>query len=308
MNKIRFLFIGLMIQGIVFLSCQEEKVITENAAIFEIRELGLPAVISTTSSRPVFLTAKVTHPQGSAGISSVTCEMRDSTGQVQLELGMHDDGDASGNNSGDVIAFDQIYTIKVIGTQLSLSQGTYQVRISAQANSGEQKQSLEQGIDIFPNQVPEIINYFFPDTVALHMPATEVQFTVNDNDGLEDVLWVIIQGFEAGISVPVFQDTLPNPQNNSPVFSMMIDSSYAARKRGLFELNVFAEDRVNDKSVEIIHPVVMENSAPELIQISVPDTMLIFATSSNVDTVRADVKDGQSLADILSFLPIICNV
>jgi len=132
------------------------------------------------------------------------------------------------------------------------------------------------------------------------MPATEIQFTVNDNDGLNDILWVVIQGFETGISFPVFQDTLPNPGNNSPVFVMSIDSSYAAGKIGPYELNIFAEDRVNDKSTEVKHPVIMENSAPELLQISVPDTMLIFSTSSNVDTVRAEVTDGQSLADIQS--------
>lgn len=300
MKIVYFLFILLLIPGIILLSCQEEKVITQNIEEFDIQEIDLPGAISTTSNKPVLMTARVTHPEGGNSIAEVICELSDSTGQNKLDLQMFDDGDALGNNSGDVVAFDQIYTVKIIGSQLSLVQGTYQVRISAQANSGEVRESLNYSIDIFPNQAPEIVNYFFPDTIALHMPATEIQFTVNDNDGLNDILWVVIQGFETGISFPVFQDTLPNPGNNSPVFVLHIDSSYAAGKIGNYELNIFAEDRVNDKSAELIHPVVMENSAPELLQISVPDTMLIFSTGSNVDTVRADVTDGQSLADIQS--------
>ena len=298
MNKILRLSLPLIVMGFLIHACQEEQVIVQSPGVFEVQEVNIPEAISTTSARSVLLTAKVTHPEGNAGIDQVTCVITDSTGQNSLNLEMFDDGDALGNNSGDVIAFDQIYSLTVVGTQLMLPQGTYQVRVSAQATSGEQKQSLDQNLDIFPNQAPEIVNYIFPDTIALHMPPTEVQFTVIDNDGLNDILWVVIQGFEPGNSFPVFQDTIPNPMNNSPVFTMTIDSSYAAARKDDYELRIFAEDRVNDRSTEVVHPVFMENSEPQLLNISVPDTMLIFATFSNIDTVRAEVKDGQSLADI----------
>jgi hypothetical protein len=298
MKKILYLSLILMVLGILIHACQEEKVIVQIPAEFEVQEVNIPGVISTTSAKPVLLTAKVTHPQGNAGIEQVICVIIDSTGQDSLSLEMFDDGDALGNSSGDIIAFDQIYTVTIIGTQLMLPQGIYQVQIFAQANSGEKVRSFNQNLEIFPNQAPEIVNYFFPDTISLKMPSTEVQFTVFDNDGLNDIRWVVMQGFEPGNAFPVFQDTIPNPQNNSPLFTMTIDSSYAAAKKDDYELQIFAEDRVNDKSPEVIHPLFIENSAPQLLNISVPDTMLIFQTSSNIDTVRAEVKDGQSLLDV----------
>jgi hypothetical protein len=298
MKKILYLSLILMVPGILIHACQEEKVIVQIPAEFEVQEVNIPGEISTTSAKPVLLTAKVTHPQGNAGIKQVICVIIDSTGQDSLSLEMFDDGDALGNSSGDIIAFDQIYTVTIIGTQLMLPQGIYQVQIFAQANSGENVRSFNQNLEIFPNQAPEIVNYFFPDTISLKMPSTEVQFTVFDNDGLNDIRWVVMQGFEPGNAFPVFRDTIPNPQNNSPLFTMTIDSSYAAAKKDDYELQIFAEDRVNDKSPEVIHPLFIENSAPQLLNISVPDTMLIFQTSSNIDTVRAEVKDGQSLLDV----------
>ena len=298
MKKILYLSLTLIVIGMLIHACQEEKVIVQNPQVFEVREVNVPEAISTTSPRPVLLTVKVTHPEGDAGIAQVMCIIIDSTGQSSLNLEMFDDGDALGNSSGDVIAFDQIYSISVVGTELMLPQGEYLVRISAQTSSGEQKVSLDQNIDIFPNQEPEIISYVFPDTIALHMPSTDVQFTVRDNDGLNDILWVVIQGFEPGNNFPVFQDTIPNPLNNSPLFTTTVDSSYAVANQGEYDLRIFAEDRVNDRSPEVVHPLFMENSEPQLLTISVPDTMQIFPTFSNIDTVRAEVKDGQSLLDI----------
>jgi hypothetical protein len=292
------LFLLLVVVGYIIHGCEEEKVMVQSPEVFEVQEVNIPEAISTTSARSVLLTAKVTHPDGNAGIDQVICVMTDSIGQNSLSLEMFDDGDALGNTSGDVIAFDQIYSITVVGNQLMLPQGMYTVRVNAQTVAGEQNQSIDQNIDIFPNQAPEIVNYSFPDTVTLHMPSTEVQFTVLDNDGLNDILWVVIQGFEPGNPFPAYQDTIPNPMNNSPVFRMMIDSSYAVANQGDYELRIFAEDRVNDKSTELVHPIFMENSAPELLSISVPDTMVIFPTVFNVDTVRARVKDGQSLLDL----------
>ena len=146
----KMLHFSLPLIGLIFLfpACQEEKVIVRSPVTFEIQEVNIPEAISTTSDRPVLLTTKVTHPDGNNGISRVYCIITDSTGQDSLNLEMFDDGDAIGNNSGDVIAFDQIYSVIVVGTQLLLPQGEYQVRVSAQPFSGEQKQSLTQNLDI----------------------------------------------------------------------------------------------------------------------------------------------------------------
>jgi hypothetical protein len=291
------LIIIILILPVLFF-CSEEKVSTQPTLPFLIEEIDLPAVISTTSDKPILLTAKVTHPEGNDGIDSVIISLTDSLGLVSQNFLMLDDGGNLGTGSGDVIAFDQIFTIKVIGNQLMLPEGNYLANVRAYERSGNFVGSEVTAIELFPNQAPEILNYSFPDTIFSGMPPTDILFTVNDNDGIGDVIHVIIEGFESGGSQPVFQDTVPNPGNNSPVFSATIDSSYAVGRIGSYELRCFAEDRVGETSNDVIINTYMENSSPSVFNDIVPDTLVLPSSGDLQVVITVEVKDQQSLADI----------
>jgi hypothetical protein len=291
------LFLLVLVIPLLFF-CSEEKVLTPAALPFSIEQINIPAVISTTSDKPVLLTARINHPEGSSGIDSVLITLTDSLGSASNTFQMWDDGENQGTGSGDVIAFDQVYTRKIIGSQLMLAEGRYRARIMAYDISGNFLESMDNSIELFPNQAPEILGYSFPDTIFSGMPPTDVLFTVNDNDGIDDVLRVIIEGFEPGISQPVFRDTVPNPGNNSPVFTATIDSGYAAGRIGLYELKCFAEDRVGDISVEVIINTFMENRAPMVFNEDVPDTLVLPSSGDLPVEITVEVKDQQSLVDI----------
>lgn len=309
MQKIIFLagFIGLILV-LMLVSCEEKTGVVGPAENFEIAQISIPAVLSSTSDKPVLFSAKVTHPDGNAGIDKVELVISDSLGTFQLALTLYDDGDAENRGSGDLIAFDQIYSVTLIGTQAGLPDGMYFVHIHALSREGEEKESAVQNLDIFPNQAPEIVNYLFPDSIQAGMQPTEIMFTVNDNDGLDDILWVLIQGFESGSSFPVFQDTIYNPGNHSAVFQSTIDSSYAAGKKGELELKFLAEDRVGDFSNVITKNVFFENTTPLVWNDNVPDTLQLPSSGDIRVEITVHVKDRQSLADIdsvyfNSFLP-----
>jgi hypothetical protein len=295
-----WLITGVLIFYILLLSCEQEKVSLEGEAAFEVKELNVPEVISTTSDRSVRLTCRVNHPDGDKGIAQVEILFSDSLGSEKLRVPMYDDGDAGNVGSGDVIAFDHIFSATVKGNQLALPQGEYTVVVIAEDVNGETRQAPSQNVRLFPNQPPEILTVDFPDTITSGMSSTDIFITVNDNDGLADILWVLIQGYEETGLPPVFQDTLWNPANNSPVFSASIDSSYAARRKGDIQLHFVAEDRAGDFSGPVTRDVYMENTPPVLLSIQVPDTILIPSSGMNVDTVRAQVTDRQSLMDIQS--------
>ncbi len=285
---------------ILVLSCAQEKVISNGTVTFSADELNVPAVISTTSDKSVLATCRVSHPDGDAGITLVEIVFSDSLGNKVLGVSMYDDGDAAGSGSGDVIAFDHIYSAILVGSRLGLPDGEYTVRVRAEATSGENRQTPSQLVDLFPNQPPEILKVDFPDTIAAGMPPADVFITVNDNDGLHDILWVILQGFNGGGNTPAFQDTIWNPLDNSPVFRMTVDSAFAARRKGNIQLHFLAEDRAGDFSEAVNKNVFFVNTPPVLLSIQVPDTIMIPVTGINVDTVRAEVTDGQSLEDIQS--------
>jgi hypothetical protein len=289
---ILFMFIFLL------LSCQEKKEVIGTTQSFEIATVTIPSVVSSTSDKAVLFTAKVTHPDGDAGIAEVQLQITDSLGALTRAFTMYDDGDVQGQNSGDVIAFDQVYSIIIVGSQSGIPDGRYSAKIKATSKDGSEKESPSSEMEVFPNQVPEILNVTFPDSIVSGMKPTDILFTVNDNDGLEDILWVLIQGYDSVSSFPVFQDTIFNPMDNSPVFSATIDSSYGAGKIGHYLLKCFAEDRVRDKSNIVEKAIYVENEPPDLSNAGVPDTLNLPPSGDVRVEITVKVKDPQSLADI----------
>jgi len=281
-------------------ACEEQKEIVGTVQPFEISQINLPAVVSSNSDKPVIFSAKVTHPDGNSGIAEVIFLLTDSLGASELTLPMYDDGNTQNQNSGDVIAFDQVYSREIIGNQIGAPDSRYLASIRAISSSGEVKESPAQIMDIFPNQAPEILDFSFPDSVLTGMPPTTIFFTINDNDGLDDIRWLLLQGLVTGNPFPAFQDTIYNPGNNSPVFQKNVDSSYAAGRKGLYEMRFFAEDRAGEFSLPLTKNVFFENSAPLLSESQVPDTLVLPAVGSNpIDTlITIRVRDGQGLTDV----------
>src|SRR4030042_4734059 len=285
---------------IIFCGCEEKKEIVGTVQPFEISRIILPAVVSSNSDNPFLFSAKVTHPEGITGISEVILLIADSLGASQLTYPMYYDGNTQNQGSGDVIAFDQVYSREIIGNQVGVANGHYQVRIRAVSSSDEVLESPAQIVEIFSNQPPEILNYSFPDSILTGMLSTTIFFTVADNDGLEDIRWVLLQGLVSGNPSPVFPDTVYNPGHNSAVFQTGVDSSYAVRRKGDYEMRFVAEDRGGEFSQPILKNVFFENTAPLVWDSQVPDTLVLPTASSGLlDTlITIRVKDGQSLLDV----------
>jgi hypothetical protein len=287
-----FIFIFL------FLFCQEKQEIIGTPENFAITEVNIPPVLSSTSEKATIFTAKVSHPEGDAGVTEVKLLITDSLGTSTLEYEMYDDGNSQNHSSGDVIAFDQVYSIILIGSQAGIADGYYTVKVIAIAKDGSEKESPSREMEVFPNQAPEILNVSFPDSIVSGMKPTDILFTVNDNDGLEDILWVLIQGYDSVSSFPVFQDTVFNPMDNSPVFSTIIDSSYGAGKTGNYLLKCFAVDRVGDRSSIVEKEIYVENLPPQLSNAVVPDTLTLPSSGAIMVEITIKVKDSQGLVDI----------
>ncbi len=283
-----------------FSGCQEKKVIVASPEPFDISSIRFPDVVNSRSSQPFLFTAKVTHPEGSAGIAEVFMQIKDSLGISRFYCEMLDDGNALNQNSGDVIAFDHIYSREIFGSQIGVPSDKYWLEITAVSQSNEIKVSPLQPLEVLSNTPPEILTFSFPDSIKAGMPPTTVSVTVNDSDGINDVRWVLLQGFAAGYSTPSFQDTIWNPGNNSSLFQMVIDSSYAVRRKGVFEMKFVAEDRSRERSAPLSQNVYFENTPPLLWDSRVPDTLILPPTGSDpIDTlITIRVKDRQSLMDI----------
>ncbi len=283
---------------LLMVSCQDKKEVVGFQSNYEIQSVDLPELLNTNSARPVLFTARVTHPEGNKGISSVKMVITDSTGSEFTAQELYDDGGAQHPESGDLIAFDQVYSYRVVPSQWDLPVGNYQIKIVATAADNKVLESAAQVLEVLLNQPPELTEFSFPDSIFSDMGPVQVSFTVNDGDGLKDIRWVLIRGLKEGSSAVSFQDTVFNPLNNSPVFTANIDSNFAIGKTGNYQLEFLAQDRFGDKSEVKTHNIFVENPPPVFVGVSVPDTLEIPASGSVIAAFTAKVTDQPSLADI----------
>ncbi len=299
-KQIYYYFILLAVLFFLF-SCEEETVTIESPLSFQIQEFQLPDVLSSLSDDPVMVTAKVTHPDGAEGIQSVSIVFQDDLGQVAEKLALYDDGGVEHPESGDVVAFDDIYSRKILPDQLGLQEGEYSLYVEAVSQDEKVLESEFSALSIFENNMPELSSFSFPDSIPAGMAPMQASFTVDDEDGLEDIQWVLIEGVRPGKSTVMFQDTVPNPGENNNVLELEVDSSYSVGREGEYELAFFAEDRAGGRSDKEKKIVFLENTPPQITSVIISDTLFLPPPgSSEIDTVRASIKDSQSLEDIKS--------
>jgi len=278
-------------------SCQEEKGTTEPIPEFAIQEVHIPALISKNSRQTLLFTARVTHPEGEAGIASVSLVLAHPDSGEQL-IPLYDDGGAE-HTSMDVVAHDQVYTQGVIPVEWNFTQGNYQAWVRAIDRHGKVLESENQSLEVVDNTAPRIVHFLMPDSILTGMVPTPLTVTIQDSDGVDDVRWVILKGIPTGLESISFTDTLFPPGNHSPVFQKTVDSSYAVGKKGDYRLECFAEDRVGDTSAVVVRSLYVENTPPRVFQLNMPDSMHLPPQGYyNRAILTIHVQDGQSLDDV----------
>lgn len=297
MRLVTFGFVLLAL--LIFLGCEEEKML-QPVPEFAIQEVSVPANFSTLSQQPVRIYARVSHPSGEAGIGGVTALLPDSSGSGTLTVTLLDDGEAGMSGSGDLIAHDMIYTAKIIPAKIWKENltGTFRVVVRAVAVDGRKVESDPQSVQIAPNQPPQVVSHNFPDSIPVGLAPQEIVFTLQDNGGPEDIRVLRIEGWKNGQSQPAFTDSLLNPQNNTFVYRFLIDSSYAAGKKGRYTMKFYAVDQFGAHSDTVETETGFANLPPQIANAVVPDTVNIPSTGSLQILITVDVKDAQSMADI----------
>jgi hypothetical protein len=81
---------------------------------------------------------------------------------------------------------------------------------------------------------------------------------------------------------------------NDTIFSLKIDSSFAAGRAGRYTLRFTAVDEFEDESNVITHDIFLENSAGRIISIDMP---LVVTRPSNIP-IRVLVTEPQGLDDV----------
>jgi hypothetical protein len=214
-----------------------------------------------------------------------------------IKFEMFDDGSVE-HPSGDVIAFDMVYSLFLSGNSLGLIEGLYTAQIEANSIEGEIIQSSQQNVKALHNKKPIIEAVSFPDSIKIGMLSTETSVAVSDSNGINDVRWIVLLGRDQEGDQIQFADTVFNRRDNSSVFIHLVDSSYAAGKKGFYFVDFIAEDLSGEQSLPFSKPVFFQNTPPFIWDADTPDTLIVQQQNSVDALITVRVKDSQSLADV----------
>ncbi len=245
--------------------------------------------------------ARVSHPAGLSAIQQVELQfLLPGTDTPVLTFDMRDDGGNDEPEAGDVVAHDGIFTrvLNPATTDLSPLQGSRMLlRMVATDESGNTRASRTDTVAIIKSKPPQLFAVQVPDTLYAGIPQFAFVAVVADSDGFEDVRFVRMEGWRN--NQRFFEDTLATPDAVQQSFTLTGDSTFAAEKKGQYELRFFAQDRSGNFSNEVFKTIYIENTPPVVSQTVMPDTVQLPPSNQQyLIRIQARVWDSQGKEDL----------
>jgi len=309
MKKYLFYLFVLLLAFII--ACEEESNPAKVGTNPEIEEITMRDKWNSASAILNKIEVKVTDPQGFSDISGVLMEVRNSPDQVIFSDSLYDDGAYFQTQDGDIIAGDGIYSNQFSSVQILSGAGDGDYEFSFQAFDKDNHESAisEQSALFGPNARPEIVNISAPDTLKSGTPGQIIEMAFSDGDGFEDVLRGYFETKNDSNQVIDISELFNNGNfndhgdlfANDSIFSIKLDSSFAADKLGEYTFNFHAEDSFNEENNIIpVHQIFIENLLGRILSTSVPDSIEKPTTAGSTVPfeLNALITDPQGLADV----------
>jgi hypothetical protein len=287
---------------LVFLisACSEKKgPVDMNAVTFTVFPHSTPARINISHAKLYSISYKVTHPEGLDAVTEVVAKFSDSNSQVFFELMLFDDGSTINPSGKDVVAKDGIFSNTFISDSTIFAEGPIKIQAEVSSTSSEiiNSQPIETLVGF--NEAPNLISVSSPDTLFSGSESVFISAVVQDLDGIEDIENVVFIGRQQQINI--FEEALVFQSQLAPdsgLYGAFYDSSFAAGKKGLYDLDFQAKDLSEELSNVLTTQIYLENNAPGLTNLQIPDSMSVPGSGVNTKLISIKVKDSQGLTDI----------
>ncbi len=259
---------------------------------------SVPSVINPGRS---YVLAVAVNGASAGDISSVTLDILSETTMTKLmSVNLYDDGDKAHPGNGDVIAFDGVYTGQLLWPSALAGPGKLIFEFSIPGGSVSPLKISVQSLDVHP---PEITSLVCPDALPSGFSGFKtIAVTVADSTGLDDILCVLMSGFQNG--VVLFSDTLYDNgvdgdlNAGDGVCTLQMDSTYAAGKQGEFDLRFYALDKAGLSSAIVSKKITIDNSAPAVVKVTMAQQVDRPASGTVTILIEAQVSDPQGAGDI----------
>lgn len=259
---------------------------------------SVPSVINPGRS---YVLAVAVNGASAGEIASVTLDILSETTMTKLmSVNLYDDGDKAHPDNGDVIAFDGVFTGRLLWPAALAGPGKLSFQFSVPGGSVSPLKIPVQSLDVHP---PEITSLACPDALPSGFSGFKtIAVTVADSTGLDDVLCVLMSGLQNG--AVLFSDTLYDKGAGGDliagdgVCTLQMDSTYAAGKQGEFDLRFYALDKAGLSSAMVNKKMVINNSAPAIVKVTMVQQVDRPASGTVTILIEAQVSDPQGGRDI----------
>jgi len=294
----------IFITGAIFLllfSCSEEPVKPRLDNIPLIESLRLPERWNLNATDSSIVEIKVTVAQDFADLQPATMHVFNVSSQEIFSAQLYDDGGLSG--STDLIAGDGVFRNRFKGTDISAEAGSYLFTFNVSDGAGNTAEPISKTVSFNFNQPPQIYNLITPDILesgaqpfTINVGAADVD---SDPENVNVYMDLLINNTSV-LAEPIQLFNDGNVAENGDVFagdsiySLKIDSSFAAGKQGEYKMVFSAKDEFADESNIIQSSLQIDNDRSYIISTDVPDTVF---RPANIP-VKAVVGDPQGGDDI----------
>lgn len=296
--KKRYFLTGLFL---IVMACSEppEKPKTEGNP--QIVNLKLSEHWNLNSSDSNIVEVKVTDPSGVNDLDSVSMKVYDAASNEKFSAGLYDDGGLSG--STDLIAGDGVFRNHFLSTDISSQEGEFLFTFNVSDKMGNAANEVSRNVTFNFNSAPQLLNATSLDTLKSGAKPVVLSAVAIDADGSPENTFVFMDLLFNNNSVlpqPVELANDGNLEENGDIFAgdsvytLKIDSTFAAAKKGLYTMVFMAKDEFGSESNRIQNNILIENKGGHILKTQVPDTVIRPAEIP----IKALVNDPQGKNDI----------
>jgi len=239
-----------------------------------------------------------------ADVDSVSLSIRKAGETGSVHFALFDDGAAMHENDEDVVARDGIFSQR-ISWQANVQQRTeFIFRFEASDRQNRQSEPLEVTVVSLTNSPPEITGITMPDSLPSGFDGLRyIKVTATDSNEVDDIVQVNYNGLRNDTTF--FQGTLKDDglsgdeMAGDGVFSISVDRTFAAGKKGWYELQFEAKDKSAANSARQGRQLLIRNAPPQIFNLIAPtEAQRPAAGGSNNFLVKISVEDPQGPGDI----------
>lgn len=298
----------------LIVACDEEDNSMEIGTDPEIISARIQSGWNLLSENPVAVEATVKDPQGIPDITTVTVTVQDEGGTIVFSDSLLDDGSVYHPEAGDVFARDGVFRNQFLTASISQDEGLYRFILTASDKEGHLSNTYEKVVQFGFNELPVITGLSGSDSLPSG-GESQLYAAVFDGNGTDEVEKVFFDLYRDSDKLTVKALEMANDGDfdtngdlfaGDSIYSYRLDSSFAAGRKGWYDLHFSAVDGFEEPGPEAIREIYLENEAGSIKSVSKPDRIqkpdVPFNPSDsntyNRALIEVRVSDPQGLADV----------